>query len=359
MDDALAERLIARTLELVDIPSVSRDEERIAEHVQTTIPASWELVFHDDSCLLYTTARRAGWPFVLLAGHLDTVPAQDNIPGRVENGAVFGLGASDMKGGLAVMIELARWIDEAEPSLGVDLGLLFFGREELSMAESPLPGVFAGWPEVDEAALVVVLEPTDNTIQAGCLGHVGAELVFEGVSAHSARPWHGVNAIEVAIEGLRPLIDLEPREVTISGLRFVEVLSLTGIEGGIAGNVIPDRVTAQLSYRYAPDRSVDEAEHELRRLVGERGRLENVGVSPAARVVVDTPLVDRLRAAGEFAIEPKQAWTPVAEFTARGLDAVNLGPGATRYAHKRDEQVDADALARTFEALRRFLVEAS
>jgi succinyl-diaminopimelate desuccinylase len=355
-DDALARRLAARTLELVNIPSVSREEERIAKHVAGTIPPSLSLGFSGDSCLLYTTARRPGRPFVLLAGHLDTVPAQGNLPGRIDNGSVWGLGASDMKGGLAVMIEMARWIDEASPALQFDLGLLFFGREELAMTESPLPELFLRWPAIEETELVVVLEPTDNTIQAGCLGHLTADLVFDGISAHSARPWQGVNAIEVAIAGLRPLIDVEPREATVSGLRFVEVVSVTGIEGGIAGNVIPDRVTTQISFRYTPDRSPEEAEQELRRLVGDRGRLENLGASPAAKVVLDNPLVGRLRDAGDFAVEGKQAWTPVAEFTGHGLDAVNLGPGATRYAHKQDEQIETKALVQTFQALRRFLV---
>jgi succinyl-diaminopimelate desuccinylase len=354
--DALADRLAARTLALVNIPSVSRAEERIAEHVEGAMPGSFELVLRQDGCLLYMSARRAGRPLLLLAGHLDTVPAQDNLPGRVENGSVWGLGASDMKGGLAVMVELARWLDADEPQLAFDLGLLFFGREELSMSESPLPGVFAAWPELGETDLVVVLEPTDNAIHAGCLGHVTAELVFEGVSAHSARPWLGVNAIERAVEGLRPLLALEPREVVISGLPFVEVLSPTAIAGGIAGNVIPDRVSVTLSYRYAPDRSPEEAERELRRLVGERGRLQHLAVSPAGRVVVDAPLVESLRQAGSFEVKPKQAWTPVAEFTGRGLDAVNLGPGATRHAHTRDERVEVQQLVRTFQALQRFLV---
>jgi succinyl-diaminopimelate desuccinylase len=356
-DNDVAGRLATRTLELVNLLSLSREENDVAELVTDSIPTAFRRLFQDDNCLFCTTERRGGRPFVLLAGHLDTVPPQDNVPGRIENGAVWGLGASDMKGGLAVMIELARWFAESDAEPGLDLGLLFFGREELSMSESPLPRVFDSCRELREADLAVVLEPTDNEIQAGCLGHVTASLVFEGVSAHSARPWLGVNAIEVAVSGLQPLLEAKPREVTISGLRFVEVLSVTGIEGGIAGNVIPDRVTAQLSYRYAPDRSPEDAERELRRLVGSAGRLEDLSISPAARVVVDAPLVKRLQAAGSFPLEPKQAWTPVAEFTSRGVDAVNLGPGATRYAHTRDEQVEIRQLVRTYEALKRFLTE--
>lgn len=342
--------LARRTLELVDIPSVSRNEAEIARYVREAIPLP--LVHADGETLVFATKRTAR-PLVVLAGHLDTVPAQENLPGRYDDGVVRGLGASDMKSGLAVMVELARWA-AAEPALGLDLAFLFFPREELSASESPLPALFAGWPAVHEAALVVVLEPTDNTIQAGCLGHLHAELLFEGVSAHSARPWLGVNAIDLAVAGLRGLVGIEPRDAEVGGLVFREVLSATQIHGGIAGNVIPDRVTVELSFRYAPDRTAEEAVAELARLVDGNGSLRVVSNSPPGAVTLDSPLVHRLRAAGDFRIEPKQAWTNVAEFSAVGLDAVNLGPGATRYAHKRDEQVAVAEIARTFDALRRF-----
>jgi succinyl-diaminopimelate desuccinylase len=199
------------------------------------------------------------------------------------------------------------------------------------------------------------MEPTDNTIQAGCLGHLTAEIAFAGESAHSARPWQGRNAIEVAVRGLQPVLAEGPREVLVGGLPFVEVLSVTEIQGGIAGNVIPDRVTATLSYRYAPDRDPADAEARLRGLLDGHAEIERLGNSPPARVVTDTPLVRRLREAGDFELEPKQAWTPVAEFTAQGLDAVNCGPGATALAHKPDERVEIAALERGYEALRRFL----
>jgi succinyl-diaminopimelate desuccinylase len=348
--DALAERLALRTLELVNIPSVSRAEAEIARYVDEAVPLP--RIHRDGETLVFAT-EPAGRPLVVLAGHLDTVPPQQNIPGRLEDGVVHGLGASDMKGGVAVMIELARWAAE-EPRLGVDLAFVFFPREELSASESPLPALFDAWAPIRTAALVVVLEPTDGAIHAGCLGHLHAELVFEGVSAHSARPWLGENAIERAVEGLQPLVGLAPRDAVVGGLVFREVLSATQIHGGIAGNVIPDRVTVELSYRYAPDRTPEEAAAELRRLVDGGGRLSVLSNSPAGRVTVDSPLVRRLQEVGDFAVEPKQAWTNVAEFSAIGLDAINLGPGATRYAHKRDEQVEAAALARTYAALQRF-----
>lgn len=340
--------LAERALELVNVPSESRNEGEVTRAIEAAIPL--EPVLADGESLLY--AKRSDRPLVLLAGHTDTVPAQGNLPGRIDGGAVVGLGASDMKGGLAVMVELARWAAEAE--LAYDVAFLFFPREELGPAENPLPALFERAPLVDEAQLVVCLEPTDNTLQLGCLGNLNARVVFEGRSAHSARPWLGENAIERAVEGLRPVVGLQPRDVTIEGLLFREVLSVTQIAGGIASNVIPARAEAVLNFRYAPDRTAAQAEARVRELVGHD--VEILSNSPPAHVPsLDAPLVAALRTAGDFAVEPKQAWTNVADFAARGLDAVNLGPGATRYAHAADERVEIAELERTYEALRRFL----
>lgn len=224
------------------------------------------------------------------------------------------------------------------------------------MEESPLPALFEAVQELGEAALAVVLEPTDGELHAGCLGHLRALVAYDGVAGHSARPWLAENAIAAAVEGLRPVLSREPRRVELSGLEFVEVVSPTRITGGVATNVIPDRVEVTLSFRYAPDREPADAERFLLELIGGHGRVEELANSPSARVVVDSPLVQRLCRAGELGVAPKQAWTPVAEFSMRGIDAVNYGPGATRYAHKRDEQIDAAALAAAFETLRRFVV---
>jgi len=341
--DALAQR----TLELVDIPSESRNEAAIADYVRAAVPLP---VLYDDGEALLFGRRRADAPLVVLAGHLDTVPAQGNLPGRLADGVVHGLGASDMKAGLAVMIELARSAPEGD----LDVAFLFFVREELAAGESPLPRFFAGCETVHEAGLVIVLEPTDNQIHAGCLGSLNAHVRFAGVSAHSARPWLGRNAIHDAIRSLVEVAALEPLDVEVEGLVFREVVSVVQIGGGIAHNVVPAEATADLNYRYAPSRTPASAEERVRELVGD-GQIVSLANSPPAHVVVDTPLVRRLREAGGFAVEPKQAWTPVAEFAAQGLDAVNLGPGATRYAHAVDEQVAVAELVRTYEALTRFL----
>ena len=345
--------LADRTLALVDIPSESKSEAAVHGYLCTQVPMPLE--FDDGETLLY--AERDGNPLVLLAGHTDTVPEQGNLPGRIEDGAVVGLGASDMKGGLAVMVELGRWFAElsaAETELAYDLALLFFPREELGPAENPLPNVFERAPLIDEAKLVICLEPTDNTLQLGCLGNLNARAVFDGRSAHSARPWLGVNAIRLAFDGLRLALEAEPRDVVIEGLLFREVISVTELHGGIASNVIPARAEAILNFRYAPDRTPADAEARVRELVGRD--VEILANSPPAHVAIGSPIVEELRRAGSFELQPKQAWTNVADFAARGLDAVNLGPGGTRYAHAVDERVEIAELGRTFRALQRFLL---
>jgi succinyl-diaminopimelate desuccinylase len=339
--------LAHRALDLVNIPSESRGEGAVYDYVNAAVPL--EAAYTDGESVIF--AKREGKPLVLLAGHTDTVPAQGNLPGRIEDEAVVGLGASDMKGGLAVMIELGRWAAETE--LDYDLALLFFPREELGPAENPLPGIFERTELVDEAQLVICLEPTDNTLQLGCLGNLNARVVFEGKSAHSARPWLGVNAIKLAFDGLRQVLEAEPRDVEIDGLVFREVMSVTQLQAGIASNVIPARAEANVNYRYAPDRAPESAVDRMRELLG--GEVEIVSNSPPAHVALRSPLVEQLRSAGGFEVQPKQAWTNVADFAARGLDAINLGPGATRYAHAVDERVEIAELERTYDALQRFL----
>jgi succinyl-diaminopimelate desuccinylase len=344
------ERLAERTLALVNIPSVSRSEAEAMAYIRSELPL--EPVWSTDDVLFATSRRTPGRALVVLAGHVDTVPAQGNLPGRIDDGTVIGLGASDMKGGVAVMLELADWAVSGE--LELDLGFLFFTREELPAEESPVPAFLEACSEAKEAALVIVLEPTDNELHLGCVGNLSAGLIFRGTSAHSARPWTGENAIHKAAATLAPLAELEPLDVEVDGLVFREVVSVVAIEGGVADNVVPDRCLAGLNYRYAPGRTRDAAEARIRELAGDAD-VEILGNSPPAQVVLDRPLVTRLREAGGLAVRPKQAWTPVAQFAEAGLDAVNFGPGATRYAHRVDEQVETVALVRAYDALREFL----
>ena len=349
----LGERLAARTLELVDIPSESGHEGEIREHLLGLVPRMLIPEYAGDEAFLFAPERRPDAPLVVLAGHYDTVPTQGNLPGFIADGAVHGLGASDMKGGVAVALELVR--DLAGSPGAFDVALLLFGREELPAERNPLPTLFAGSRLIHETSLAILLEPTDGRIQAGCLGNVIARLSFRGRSGHSARPWLADNAIARAVEGLGPLLSLAGRDVLVGGLTFTEVLSVTRLESGIADNVIPGEATATLNLRYPPDRTPEEAEAHLRSLVPHGALLEITSHAPPARVVTDSPLVEALREAGGQKVEPKQAWTNVADFTAHGIAAVNFGPGHTRYAHRRDELVEISALVHAYETLLRFL----
>jgi succinyl-diaminopimelate desuccinylase len=353
---AIAGRLAARTESLVAIPSESRHEEAILTEIRRDLPSLFEIADDRDSVVLALPERRPRAPLVLLAGHVDTVPIARSAPGRREGETVHGRGASDMKSGLAVMGELADALGSGDLQSDLDVGLLFFGREELPFAESPLDPVFDRRPEIAEAALAIVLEPTANRLELGCLGNLNATVVFDGEAAHAARPWLGRNAIHAAIAALAPVSDLPVRDVQVDGMIYREVASVTTIQGGVATNVVPDRATAHVNFRYAPTHTPAEAERRLRELLGHpRATVEIVGNAPPGPVPTGNPLVERLRAAGDLAVGPKQAWTPVAEFGQIGVDAVNFGPGDPQYAHRDDEQVEVAALVRSYEILRAFL----
>jgi succinyl-diaminopimelate desuccinylase len=330
--------LAKRTLELVDVPSESRAEGAAMELVRSLLPG--EPLYDDGDAIVWGESAAP----VALAGHLDTVPAQGNLPGRVKNETVYGLGASDMKGGVAVMLELAR--------AGVPGRYLFFTREEVPLEESPLPAVFASGV-LAGVELAVVLEPTDSILHAGCLGNLQARVEFHGESAHSARPWTGRNAIHALVEGLGPLPQLEPLDVELDGLVYREVVSAVRVEGGIAANVVPALASAELNFRYAPGRSREEAEARLRGLVP-AGELLVLHNSPSALPALSNPHVQRLLELVPD-VAPKQAWTPVAQFAEQGIDAINYGPGATAYAHRQDEQIPIANLNAVYETLARFL----
>lgn len=358
-DGRLGDRLGARTLELVDIPSESRGEAPLARHVLELLRAGGvQARDAGDTCVLAEIPGPADAPLVVLAGHLDTVPAQGNRPGRMEDGAVVGLGASDMQGAVAVMLETAIALAVQDPeALHASVVVCLFGREELPVAESSLSPLLEREPLLRGADLALVMEPTANAVQAGCLGNINARWSFHGVSAHSARPWQGDNAILRAAAGIARVTQAAPPDHrTLDGLDFTEVVSITKITGGIADNVIPDRVECHVNYRYAPDRPAADAERRLHELCGGDGEtLEITSNAPSAPVAVTHPLVRRLVEAGGLEVGPKQAWTPVAEFAAAGVPAVNFGPGDPAYAHKVDERVDVAALVRGARTLERFL----
>lgn len=359
MSDELAARIGARTLELINIASPSRGEDALAEHVCSVLRGGGiEVEELGDCCLIGGAQRRAERPFVVLGGHLDTVPEQGNLPGKIDDSRVHGLGASDMKGSLAVMIELALDGIGRGTQSALDFGFLFFSREELPASESSLTPLLKANVGLHAADLAVMMEPTSNAVQAGCLGNCGATWTFSGRSGHSARPWLADNAIDRLGEGIAAIAALEPVEHEFDGLVFREVISVTKVSAGIARNVIPGEATAYLNYRFPPGISLADAQARLRSICEPFGTIEIESSSPSGAVRIDNPVAAKLIEIVGSEVEPKQAWTPVAEFEGAGIAAINFGPGAPSAAHAVDESVSLEALAASYHALRRLAAEA-
>jgi succinyl-diaminopimelate desuccinylase len=262
-----------------------------------------------------------------------------------------------MKGGLAVLMELAERVPRE--ARFCDLLLVLYAREEGPYAENELELILRDPARLRGVELALCLEPTDNVLQLGCVGSIHGTVTFHGKAAHSARPWHGDNAIHRAGALLAELAARAPREARSGNHVFREVLSATRIEGGRARNVVPDRCTLNLNFRFAPDRTLEDASLELRALAGRHGaELELTDLSPACPAFEDHPLVRRLVARTGVPVEPKQAWTDVARLAVHGVPAVNLGPGATSQAHQRGERVEVAALELGYRIYEGFLREA-
>lgn len=258
-----------------------------------------------------------------------------------------------MKAGLAVMVALLE--DPVALEGAFDLSLVFYDREEGPAHENGLEAVLDSHPELAEVRLAVVMEPTDNEIQLGCQGAMNARVSFRGVASHSSRPWLGENAITRAGEWLAAMHALEPKVVEVGGLRFRETYTVTMATGGVARNIVPASFEANLNHRFPPDRTPTEAEASLRERCEAADAVEIVDTAPPAPIPDGHPLVERLIEISGAAVTGKQAWTDVARLSARGISAINFGPGEPAQAHKATEYVELDALEDSFQSLRGLL----
>jgi len=352
--DALAGRLGALTVALCTIPSVTGHEDAMADDVEARLRACAGLeVTRAGKCVLARTGP-TGRPLILLVGHTDTVPPKPgDTVAHIDGTRVYGLGASDMKGGLAVMLALAE--DLGGASLAYDVGFVFYDHEEGPWVNSGLGPVLeqTGW--LQEAALAFCLEPSDNVVQLGCMGTIHAKVAFVGKSAHSARPWQGENAIHKAADLLTRLGARAPIDVERDGFLFREVISATQAHGGTARNVIPDRFELNLNYRFAPGTALDDACEALAAFVGPSAEISFVERAPSGRVVGGNALLRAFLDQNGNAVTSKQAWTDVARLGAAGIDAVNLGPGLAAQAHQAGEYAELPLLAESYRQFARFL----
>ncbi len=341
---------------LVNIPSETGHERELADWVTERLRAlpSGSCVRSGNSVVWrMTPAAAPALPRVVLAGHLDTVPAHGNGRARREQGRIYGVGSSDMKSGDAVILTLLESLERER--LRYEVAAVFYDAEEGPADQNGLKRLLVEMPWLGDAALAILLEPTNLGVELGCNGAINAEVAVPGKSAHSARPWTGINAVERALPWLSEMGRFPATAVRVSGVEFVETLQITLLSAGRARNVVPDQLTANLNYRFPPDRTLDEAERKLRALVPEEFAFRIVDRAPPGAVCAERAevreFVDRVGAR----VAGKQGWTDVARFTAAGVPAFNFGPGIPELAHQVDEYCPIENLELAYRALAKFL----
>jgi succinyl-diaminopimelate desuccinylase len=345
---------VTLTRQLVDIPSVSGEERQIADAVEAALRPLDHLEVERFGHTVVARTHIGADERVVLAGHLDTVPVNDNLPSRLEGDVLHGLGSCDMKGGVAVALHLAATLGRATR----DLTFLFYECEEVEAERNGLTVLSRTAPDRLEATFAVLMEPSNGVVEAGCQGTLRVVVTTAGERAHSARSWMGRNAIHAAGVVLDTLRVYEPRRPVIDGLTYHEGLNAVHVEGGVAGNVVPDECRVTVNYRFAPDRSLQEAEAWLRELFAPHA-VEVTDASPGALPGLGTPAAADFVAAVGGEVNPKFGWTDVARFSALGTPAVNYGPGDPMYAHRQDEHVPVDQIVQVERRLRRWLEEDS
>jgi succinyl-diaminopimelate desuccinylase len=349
---------VALTRALIDIPSVSGDETAVADAVEAALRQlpHLETSRYGDLVVARTTLGRDDR--VVIAGHLDTVPIADNVPSwtttvstdGADDELLWGRGACDMKGGVAVQLVAAAQL--SAPAR--DVTWIFYDHEEVEAELNGLGRLGREHPELLEGSFAVLCEPTNADVEGGCNGTLRAEVTTHGKAAHSARAWMGENAIHAAAPILARLAAYEPATVEVEGLAYREGLNAVGIDGGIAGNVIPDRCVVTINYRFAPDKDAAAAEAHVRELFA-GFEVAVTDVSVGARPGLDQPAAQEFIAATGGTVSAKYGWTDVARFSALGVPAVNFGPGNPSKAHADDEFCPASEIRSCTAALVRWL----
>jgi succinyl-diaminopimelate desuccinylase len=347
----LADGVAALTAQLVNVESESRHEAHLCDAVVAAIDAIPHLqVTRDGNTVVARTALGHG-ERVVIAGHLDTVPANDNLPARTEDGVLWGLGSCDMKGGVAISLRLAA----VSASARRDVTFVWYEGEEIERDFNGLRRIAQTQPGLLAGDFAILMEPTNGQVEAGCQGTLRVEVISRGVRSHSARSWMGENAIHAAGAIIERLQTYSPREVDIDGLTYREGLNAVGISGGVAGNVIPDEATVVVNFRFAPDRSEPEAlahmqdvfsGFEVRVVDSAPGALPGLHLPAAAAFVRDIGVP----------VAPKFGWTDVAQFSELDIPAVNFGPGDPNLAHRADERVEIAQLESVDSAMRQWLL---
>lgn len=340
------------TAQICDVESVSGNEKTLADLIEHSLSGVKHLDVVRDGDAVIARTNTGATQRVIVAGHIDTVPVNKNLPTEVRDGFLWGRGTVDMKAGVAIALKLAAELSEPV----YDITWVFYDHEEVDSSLNGLGRIAQHSPDLLNADFAILGEPTNGVVEGGCNGTIRVKLKSSGVRAHSARAWKGVNAIHALSPALNLLATYQPKTVNVDGLDYRESLSAVGITGGVAGNVIPDEAELTVNYRFAPDTSVALATEYLQGLFPSFGMIVTDSAE-GARPGLDAPLAqDFVRATGSPA-QPKYGWTDVSRFSALGIPAVNFGPGDPSLAHADDERVSVEQIAQCEQALRRWLSE--
>lgn len=344
--------------DLVAVPSVSFNETRITDLIEESLRTSTapvDVVRVGDNLVARTDLGRQ-WR-IILAGHTDTVPPSANAEARIEGDVLWGVGSADMKGGVAVMLELA--LNVRRPI--VDVTYIFYAREEVDAAHNGLREVAAARPELLDGDVALLLEPTGGIVEAGCQGTMRLKATLVGERAHTARAWMGRNAVHRLVGVLSVLDDYEPRRPVISGCEFREGLAAVHVSGGVAGNVVPDEAAVTINHRFAPDRTPEQAEAHVRSLIGAAlepaDTVEMVDMAPPADPGLDHPLLRAVVRNSGAPPRAKLGWTDASFFAHRGVPASNFGPGDPLLAHTAHEHLHRDSLHKVYRVLEDLLID--
>ncbi|HYO38488.1 MAG TPA: succinyl-diaminopimelate desuccinylase [Nocardioidaceae bacterium] len=338
--------------DLVNIESVSGDERAIADAVEAALKPLDHLEVERFGHTVVARTDQGRAERVVIAGHLDTVPRNDNLPAHRDDSRLHGLGSCDMKGGVAVALRTAATL----PFPNRDVTYLFYECEEVEAERNGLHVLAQHRPDLLHADFAILMEPSDGGVEAGCQGTLRVDVLARGRRAHSARSWTGENAIHGAADVLARLNDYEPRRPVIDGLEYHEGLNAVFVSGGVAGNVLPDLCTVSVNYRFAPDRSVEEAYAHVRE-VFDGYELELSDSAPGALPGLSVPAAAAFVEAVGGRVNPKFGWTDVARFSGLGIPAVNFGPGDPQLAHRQDEFVPIEQVTAVERQLRAWLGE--
>jgi succinyl-diaminopimelate desuccinylase len=340
----------ALTAWLVDTPSVSGEEGPLADAIEDALRALPHLAVHRDGNTVVARTTLGRPERVILAGHVDTVPVAGNLPSRVEGTRLYGCGTTDMKSGVAVQLRLAAGV--TAPAR--DVTYVFYDCEEVAADRNGLLRLGRNRPDLLAGDFAVLMEPSSAEIEGGCQGTLRADVIVAGQRAHTARSWMGRNAIHEAGAVLDVLRGYTPRQPEVDGLRYHEGLNAVGIRGGVAGNVVPDECVVSVNYRFAPDRTGEQAAEYIRSLFS-AWPVEVLDVADGARPGLGQPAAAEFIAAVGGTPRPKLGWTDVARFSALGIPAVNYGPGISEIAHTAGEYVEIGKIAECESRLRAWL----